>query len=138
MLGKNPLWVANQHGHRVATMLSVYAAWVEGARECDVAAIRRAMGFDRASPAIRSPASAVSDRPPALPLASTPFGNLLTGVGTESDRLTIRVRVDPATLDTWDLKGETPRPSEPEPVAMGRRERSHWPKIGQQENAENR
>ena len=26
-------------------MHSVYAAWVEGARECDIAAIRRAMGL---------------------------------------------------------------------------------------------
>jgi integrase len=46
MLGKNSLWVAKQRGHRIATMLSVYAAWVDGARECDIAAIRRAMGYD--------------------------------------------------------------------------------------------
>lgn len=44
MLGRNPLWVAKQHGHRIATMLTVYAARVEGARECDIAAIRQAMG----------------------------------------------------------------------------------------------
>ncbi|HVY83474.1 MAG TPA: hypothetical protein VG994_20985 [Steroidobacteraceae bacterium] len=31
-------------------MLGVYAAWVEGARECDIAAIRRAMGYDREIP----------------------------------------------------------------------------------------
>ncbi len=43
MLGKNPLWVARQHGHTVRTMLEVYAAWAEGAVESDVAAIRRAM-----------------------------------------------------------------------------------------------
>ncbi len=49
MLGKNPLWVALQHGHRIATMLTVYAAWIEGARECDTAAIRRAMGTRRHS-----------------------------------------------------------------------------------------
>ena len=31
--GKNPLWVAKQHGHSVQTMLDVYAAWIEGAKE---------------------------------------------------------------------------------------------------------
>ena len=43
MVGKNPLWVAKQHGHSVQTMLEVYAAWTEGAKESDVEAIRRAM-----------------------------------------------------------------------------------------------
>ena len=33
MVGKNPLWVAKQHGHSVQTMLEVYAAWTEGAKE---------------------------------------------------------------------------------------------------------
>jgi integrase len=31
MVGKNPLWVAKQHGHSVQTMLDTYAAWTEGA-----------------------------------------------------------------------------------------------------------
>jgi hypothetical protein len=26
MLGRNPLWVAQQHGHSISTMLSIYAA----------------------------------------------------------------------------------------------------------------
>ena len=43
MIGKNPLWVAKQHGHSVQTMLEVYAAWTEGATEEDVEAIKRAM-----------------------------------------------------------------------------------------------
>lgn len=43
MVGKNPLWVAPQHGHSVAVMLDVYAAWTKGARDADVAAIRAAM-----------------------------------------------------------------------------------------------
>ncbi len=43
MVGKNPLWVAKQHGHSVQTMLEVYAAWTEGAKESDIEAIRRAM-----------------------------------------------------------------------------------------------
>ena len=30
MVGRNPLLVAKEHGHRPTTMLSVYAAWTEG------------------------------------------------------------------------------------------------------------
>jgi integrase len=45
MLGKNPLWVARQHGHSVRTMLEVYAAWADGAVESDLFAIRRSMGL---------------------------------------------------------------------------------------------
>jgi hypothetical protein len=43
MAGKNPLWVAKQHGHSIATMLRAYAAWAEGAAEVDVEAIKRSM-----------------------------------------------------------------------------------------------
>lgn len=45
MLGKNPLWVARQHGHSVRTMLDVYAAWADGAVESGLVAIRRSFGF---------------------------------------------------------------------------------------------
>jgi hypothetical protein len=43
MVGRNPLLVAKKHGHRPTTMLSVYAAWTEGAVEADITAIRKAM-----------------------------------------------------------------------------------------------
>ena len=43
MVGRNPLLVAKEHGHRPTTMLSVYAAWTEGAVEADITAIREAM-----------------------------------------------------------------------------------------------
>jgi integrase len=43
MVGRNPLLVAKEHGHRLTTMLSVYAAWAEGAAESDIIAIREAM-----------------------------------------------------------------------------------------------
>jgi hypothetical protein len=52
MLGRNPLFVAKQHGHRILTMLTVYAAWTEGSLEADVVALRRAM---------RAPAYAARD-----------------------------------------------------------------------------
>ncbi len=43
MVGKNPLWVAKQHGHSIATTLRVYAAWADGAIESDIEAIKRSM-----------------------------------------------------------------------------------------------
>jgi hypothetical protein len=45
MLGRNPLFVAQQHGHRILTMLTTYAAWTEGSLEADIAAIRQAMNM---------------------------------------------------------------------------------------------
>jgi hypothetical protein len=43
MLGKNLLWVAKQHGHSVEVMLRMYAAWLDGATEVDIHAIKQAM-----------------------------------------------------------------------------------------------
>ncbi|MBS0417709.1 MAG: DUF3596 domain-containing protein [Proteobacteria bacterium] len=40
MAGRNPLWVAKQHGHSIATMLRAYAAWADGTTEVDVEAIK--------------------------------------------------------------------------------------------------
>jgi hypothetical protein len=52
MAGKNPLWVAKQHGHSISTMLRAYAAWAEGTAEVDVEAIRRSMNATEAPSAI--------------------------------------------------------------------------------------
>jgi hypothetical protein len=52
MGGRNPLWVAKQHGHSIATMLRAYAAWAEGTAEADVEAIKRSMNASEAPPAI--------------------------------------------------------------------------------------
>jgi integrase len=43
MLGKNPLWVAKQHGHSAHLMLDVYANWNDGADAADIAAVEQAM-----------------------------------------------------------------------------------------------
>jgi integrase len=43
LAGKNPLWVAKQHGHSICTMLRVYAAWADNAGESEVDAIKRSM-----------------------------------------------------------------------------------------------
>ena len=59
MAGKNPLWVAKQHGHSISTMLRVYAAWTDDAVESDVDAIRRSMNrHARLKPATRCRTSA--------------------------------------------------------------------------------
>jgi hypothetical protein len=42
MLGKNLLSVAKQHGHSVEVMLRMYAAWLEGATDSDIHAIKQA------------------------------------------------------------------------------------------------
>ncbi len=65
MLGTNPLWVAKQHGHSIATMLRFYAAWAEGAVESDVEAIRRAMGVERATSRSGAP---IHERSELIPL----------------------------------------------------------------------
>jgi integrase len=52
MVGKNPLWVAKQHGHSIATMLRAYAAWAEETAEVDVEAIKRSMNAGEAPLAI--------------------------------------------------------------------------------------
>jgi hypothetical protein len=67
MVGRNPLLVAKEHGHRISTMLSVYAAWAEGAVEADIVAIREAMNRTaRRRPSSRSatPAPAPAFMPP--------------------------------------------------------------------------
>jgi hypothetical protein len=42
MQRKNLLWVAKQHGHSVEVMLRMYAAWLEGATDADIHAIKKA------------------------------------------------------------------------------------------------
>jgi hypothetical protein len=49
MLGKNLLWVAKQHGHSVEVMLRMYAAWLGGATESDIRAIKQAMEKSQAT-----------------------------------------------------------------------------------------
>ena len=44
MIGRTPLWVAQQHGHSLLAMLRVHPAWTADAPETDAAAIQDAMG----------------------------------------------------------------------------------------------
>ena len=62
MLGKNLLWVAKQHGHSVEVMLRMYAAWIEGATDSDIHAIKQAMQIRpvRTLPDARAAISAVN------------------------------------------------------------------------------
>jgi integrase len=61
MLGKNPLWVAKQHGHSAHLMLDVYANWIEGADASQIAAIEQAM---QRAPAIWHQHGTSAERPP--------------------------------------------------------------------------
>jgi hypothetical protein len=71
MIGRNPLLVAKEHGHCIATMLSVYAAWTEGAVEADIVAIREAM--NRTGSTARKPlGSILVPAPPPVWTALTP------------------------------------------------------------------
>lgn len=45
MVGKNFMWVADQHGHAPETMFTTYAKWQRGATEADIEQIRCAMGL---------------------------------------------------------------------------------------------
>ena len=45
MIGKNLLWVAQNHGHSAAVMLKAYAKWLTGSTDKYVAKIRTAMGL---------------------------------------------------------------------------------------------
>jgi hypothetical protein len=87
MLGKNLLWVAKQHGHSVEVMLRMYAAWLEGATDADIRAIKLAMEKRPAaraaipdSRAAISAVNAVSNRVTQIvirPLNSPEFGSSL-------------------------------------------------------------
>jgi integrase len=61
MIGNNPLWVAKQHRHSVQTMLEVYAAWTEGAKEADQT------GDAIVAPVARSYRETNSARSPPIP-----------------------------------------------------------------------
>jgi hypothetical protein len=45
VIGKNLLWVAQNHGHSAAVILKAYAKWLTGSTDKDVAKIRTAMGL---------------------------------------------------------------------------------------------
>ena len=68
MIGKNPLWLAKQHGHSVQTMLEVYAAWT-AAEKADIEAIKQAMQSSPRMPArIEKPTALPPRRPQNLAL----------------------------------------------------------------------
>jgi integrase len=69
MIGRNPLWVAKQHGHSLLTMLRVYAAWTADAPEGDATAIREAMGHVDRKPAAAADGRLQTHLAADLPLA---------------------------------------------------------------------
>jgi hypothetical protein len=67
MIGRNPLYLAKQHGHSISRMLWIYAAWAEDTTEADVVAIRAAMGATelRRGEATTAPSTGQSPSSPA-------------------------------------------------------------------------
>jgi hypothetical protein len=106
MVGKNPLWVAKQHGHSISTMLRVYAAWAEGAAESDIDAIKRSMNRrSRLRPAIKCRLSAgVKPRAPRAthprPKRTTLIGNL-PGFGNLAVDLPVETGSKAQVPDNW-------------------------------------
>jgi hypothetical protein len=98
MVGQSALWVARQHGHSIATMLRVYAAWTEGAIEADLDAIKRALE--------------------ATPRGATQFATAPVSTGIKP--LAPTIASAPATLPKrdrlphYDLALDLPPESEPE------------------------
>jgi hypothetical protein len=78
MIGKNPLWVAKQHGHNVHVMLDVYAACTEGAKDSDITAIKQAMQARSKLEARRMPTRAL------IPPQSPEFGTGAAAVQRKS------------------------------------------------------
>jgi len=89
MIGRSALWVAKQHGHSIATMLRVYAAWTEGAIEADLEAIKRAMA---AAPQrdVRPPAELA----PAAIRPSRTFNTARSAARGKRDRLPSDMALD--------------------------------------------
>jgi hypothetical protein len=75
MMGRNPLLIAKEHGHRILTMLTVYAAWTEGAVEADFWAIQDALyrtDLDTLRLAAVTPLAAIGTTPAADPGSEGP------------------------------------------------------------------
>ncbi len=111
MLGKNLLWVAKQHGHSVEVMLRMYAAWLDGATEADIHAIKNAMEKRPAAcAAIPDPRAAtsavntVSNRVTQIvirPLQSPEFGSSLA-VGKSPSEPSLRIDSKIKWRRGWD------------------------------------
>jgi hypothetical protein len=72
MAGRNSLLVAKEHGHRLMTMLTVYAAWTDGVVEADIATLREAMNrTDRPPPTVTRRATADVDAQGVAPVEAS-------------------------------------------------------------------
>lgn len=54
-LPPSPFRVATQHGHSAEVMLRMYAAWLDGATEADIHAIKQTMEMKPAARASKTP-----------------------------------------------------------------------------------
>ena len=81
---KNLLWVAKQHGHSVEVMLRMYAAWLDGATDSDIHAIKQAM-----------------ERRPAARAAFLDSRTAISAINTATNRVTQIVIRPPEIPGIW-------------------------------------
>jgi hypothetical protein len=137
MGGKNPLWVAKRHGHRISTMLRVYAAWAERAVESDIDAIKRSMNrHARLRPAIkcRLLAAAKPRAPRAThlrPKRATLIGKSM-GFGNLAVNLSVQTGAKTQVPDNWRAIPAGERDSTPSRISKLRIQKTIWsPAISQ-------
>jgi hypothetical protein len=108
MIGKNPLFVARQHGHSLVTMWRTYAAWMDGALESDIGLIRAVEGSapeapelvpssmqrDSAAPIGLTLADRLSNTESRLPREGSPVAEFGTRFGTRCGTLATQVPVE--------------------------------------------
>jgi hypothetical protein len=115
MIGRSALWVARQHGHSIATMLRVYAAWTEGAGEGDLEAIKRAMAapsnLSRSVPAPRE-RDGFPDRDLALDLSLARMAHQL-GSGNQTRLMAEREGFEIRQISKLRIRKMIPSPTIP-------------------------
>ena len=84
MIGRNPLLVSKEHGHRILTMLTVYAAWTEGAVEADIVRIREAMNLPQNSAGEDARGDVGYGAPSEMDSGSRPRGGSADSIGRPS------------------------------------------------------
>jgi hypothetical protein len=77
MIDRNALLVTKEHGHRPLTMLTIYAAWTEGAPEHDIRAIRAARN-PKEGKTIRHAEATTAPVKDAIPINSSAAARRLT------------------------------------------------------------
>jgi hypothetical protein len=140
MIGRNPLWVAKQHGHSIATMLRAYAAWAEGTAEVYVEAIKRSM--DRTVPLPTENLAVDLPVDKAVQTLSAPLPAPTSTPGPGASLLNQQEKMEEKSFALCGWGGRIIRPCGPHPFGAARgaltrvtartnqppqRDQQHWP-----------